>query len=765
MEYIAKTNPRIDLVEHLNRVADTAYMMANMASDNNDLKIASYITGLLHDLGKCTKNFQNHLETGSEEYDEHNVMSYYFINKLVKKLEINTVDYKKYIEQVILYHHPLKNCEGKKVDINYLEETDIDNAYVLLNKLLSDAKSKFTGIDFKLDINYDSDELSSTITTISCPDFFKRIDADKYSFIRCILTPSDVMSSHYEKDNSSSIEDYFKKEMTRTYTGDVVFSKPVGYDSRFNNQLDIVKKLIGSNYPIHQFESQTGFGKTMLGVMYLLMDTKKRGYWVCPQNSIAESIYYSVVKEVKNLGYGDKIEVGLLLSGKFSHGSEKSDIIVTNIDNIFRPVMRSKSGTLYRTYQLLYGNIIFDEYHEYISNSAIMAAFDMLCKTRKNYCDKNNEQSRMLLMSATPSKYFTDDYFGSAPADANIYFKHSALLNRKFHLVLQDKFTEDLTNRNYCMFTNSVKYAQNIRRAKLVDNIITAKFLPLKKTKKYEELSKSHGKESPDNSSWVATSVASTGLDISFKNGVFSKPTPDRTTQGMGRINRWFEYDDLSNIVLVKNQKEISEKYVLNIMSGKKYKKCKVKYGFNEISKSYFEFIKSKFGVDSIITFEDWYDARKEFYELNWSEIMSFYDMLLRESYINLSKIEYLYERAPETATEDITRISTKSNLRNSDSDCGKFFVKLKDSKYRKETDPFIDEVYQMDEYLLDECDDPFWYKALDNSSLSSRTKSSCSRNTTKIKKKLMSLARSSETPIMITLNYFNDEDLGIIEI
>lgn len=27
-----------------------------------------------------------------------------------------------------------------------------------------------------------------------------------------------------------------------------------------------------------------------------------------------------------------------------------------------------------------------------------------------------------------------------------------------------------------------------------------------------------------------------------------------------------------------------------------------------------------------------------------------------------------------------------------------------------------------------------------------------------------MQLARSSETPIMITLNYFNDEDLGIIE-
>ena len=62
MEYIAKTNPRIDLVEHLNRVADTAYMMADKVSDDNDIKIASYITGLLHDLGKCSSAFQKYLE-------------------------------------------------------------------------------------------------------------------------------------------------------------------------------------------------------------------------------------------------------------------------------------------------------------------------------------------------------------------------------------------------------------------------------------------------------------------------------------------------------------------------------------------------------------------------------------------------------------------------------------------------------------------------------------------------------------------------------
>ena len=755
MEYIAKTNPRIDLVEHLNRVADTAYMMADKVSDDNDIKIASYITGLLHDLGKCSSAFQKYLEEKSKDpktkfkaYDQHNVLSYYFIDKLVKELNINNEDYKKYIEQVILYHHPLENSNDTV--IKNLKEDDVNNAYKLLSDLLLKAQELYPDIHYVLNTDYDAHKLAKN-HKLKNPAFFMEEDADKYSFIRNTLNPADVMSSHYEKDNSSSIEDYFKKEMTRTYTGDVVFNKPVGYDSRFDNQLDIVKKLIGSNYPIHQFVSQTGFGKTMLGVMYLLMDTKKRGYWVCPQNSIAKSIYESVKKEVKNLGYGDKIEVGLLLSGEFNHGSEKSDIIVTNIDNIFKPVMRSETGTLYRTYQLLYGNIIFDEYHEYISNSAIMAAFDMLCSTRKTFCDKNNEQSRMLLMSATPSKYFTDKYFRYAPADANIYFNHSALSNRKFRLVLQDEFTEDLTNRNYCMFTNSVKYAQNIRRSKLVDNIITAKFLPSSKKTKYEELSKSHGKESPDNSSWVATSVASTGLDISFKNGVFSRPIPDRTTQGMGRVNRWFEYDGLSKIVLVKNQKERSERYVLHIMGEQK------DYSFDKMSESYFEFIKSKFGVDKIITFEDWYDARKEFYELNWSEIESFYDMLLDKSYMRLSDIDYLYGSNSDKKS-DITRTSTQPNLR---SDCGKGFVKIKDYKTKK----YIDDVVQMEEYIFDDFNNTFWDDALKDSSLKKYQKDKLSGNAIKIKKTLMQRARSSDKPIMMVRNYFNDEDLGIIEI
>lgn len=61
------------------------------------------------------------------------------------------------------------------------------------------------------------------------------------------------------------------------------------------------------------------------------------------------------------------------------------------------------------------------------------------------------------------------------------------------------------------------------------------------------------------NSSWSVTSIATTGLDISFQNGVFSNIFPSMFLQALGRIDRWHNLKSTPKIIVLKtnNKSEI----------------------------------------------------------------------------------------------------------------------------------------------------------------------------------------------------------------
>ena len=89
-----------------------------------------------------------------------------------------------------------------------------------------------------------------------------------------------------------------------------------------------------------QVNAPAGFGKTILGLLWAFNSNKKI-IWVCPRNTVAESVYRSITEELKFFNI-DFLSTELFLSGEVKknnilfEGDFKSDIIVTNIDNFSR---------------------------------------------------------------------------------------------------------------------------------------------------------------------------------------------------------------------------------------------------------------------------------------------------------------------------------------------------------------------------------------------------------------------------------------------
>lgn len=756
MEIIAKTNPNVSLIDHLKLVAETSEMLASKLSDNEDIIIMSYIAGLFHDIGKCTRSFQEHLTEGREDYATHNVSGYMFFKTLVSDLKINSINALDSVSNVILYHHPTSYVYDKDKVCDNIDEDDVDSMYSLISDLMDIVKEKYgDSVNISWNRRFDSDEMLEKVKNVDEPKFYLSNSDIETFFITNVVKPADVIASHYEKDKSKTIEEYFSEEMNRSVS-DFELIKPEGYDERFDIQKDYAEKMISRNKPINLFDSQTGFGKTMLGILYLLTNNNKKGYWVCPQNSIADGVYRTVVKEISNLGLSDKVKVGLLLTGEFKEGGPDADIIVTNIDNMFGPVIKSDgtSSTLYRSYQLLYGNCIFDEFHEYVSESAIMATFDIVCKTRKNYCNKNENLSRVLLISATSVPFFENKYL-KGDKDAIIRHDNEKLLNRKIHLSFVDTFNESVIGENYFFCTNAVRTAQEIKKNCLIDNIIHAQFLDSFKKERHDSLLNTHGKDYNDNSSWVSTSVASTGIDISFNNGVFLRITPDRFLQSIGRVDRWQMYDGIPNIIVSKEENNNSEKCALKCTSSKSKKGDTT---LDTISGLFYDFLLGRFGEDSIITMRELYNARKDFYEENETLLKNFYKNTLQKSNENLKQIGLSY--ITKTEDDGKTFTSSKANLRSNGQN-RKIYIQLKDN----DTKEWIDEVIQVDPetFGIDKFDDRLWNDMLKECIPNKHRRKHCEGNTPKIKELLINEAHCSDKPLKIVRNVFHDKVLGII--
>lgn len=657
--FLAKSEPKETLVDHSVKTLNTAVKLIEKSGIEDEcLQDIILISSAFHDIGKCTENFQRHIQDGVPDPLWHNVISFRIIDALVDiKLKdsekgISVSDMKNVIMKSVLFHHPIPDNIEKSVyneslfsiagidednDGRFIYET-IEKLSCILNPML-----KQCVVSIK---EYDEYNYSNDFTYFS-----SRFKINGYlNVCNGIVRFADIIAS-----GGCTIEEYTDFSFNKD---EIEFVKPKFYDDRFYKHLECAKLM--SENTISDLFGPTGFGKTIISVIWSIMCGKKV-YYVSPTNVIARSNYESIIKECNALGLGDVVKVGLLLTNKWEFGGDlkdKNDIIVTNIDNYVRPLFKC-DGRKPMCFGFNYCDVIFDEYQQYASEAALLALFEMALYGR-SLC----KSSKTILMSATPNEQI---YRATNVSVDKVRVDFSEYGSKKIKFEFRDYNPEKDTD-NFIMVVNAIKTSQKKSHSDWIN--YHSQFTSSDKNKKCFELNEHHGKESNADSRKkpvCSTNIISTGVDISFEKIIACGLPLFENTQIIGRGNRWGEYPEGCVVVISKGFN--------NEGSEKKAIECKYDEKLRNLE---YDLLRKKVG-DRTITMNEYYEIVDEIKSDREHERLfkEYIKRLRNESYKNLSKLSYTYSTCKES---DESIISTLPTIRSTSevSDLVSIFVTLK---------------------------------------------------------------------------------------
>lgn len=388
----SKENGKIKLVEHSIAVINVSVYLFNQIIKKekeinfNDIGKESFdkffqeliLTAALHDIGKCSKKFQEKLnkfeltddgnymlpktKKNSSHFIPHNVSGWAYLYYYCKNIS-------DIIKNNILYHHTVDPTFGKMTVLDIISDEDMVNSkdtYDEFYKFMIRYCNDKYGLDCNIDITeaYDDDEKTvdgvSLYRQVKAKDksFYTMMDnASKYLIIRSIIVFADrFVSAHYNKIDLMRNNDnsFFEEEISDK----IINSSKKWIDNvnelkdEFGNSVYDSERLVEQNRLLEDIgkhsnnivSASAGFGKTLVGLRWILRNNKK-ALWVVPRNVIAEGTYRSVCSERDKMGYTeDDISIGLLITGQWKYGSIDSDIIITNIDNFLSMMIKKQYG-------------------------------------------------------------------------------------------------------------------------------------------------------------------------------------------------------------------------------------------------------------------------------------------------------------------------------------------------------------------------------------------------------------------------------------
>ena len=572
----SEINGGTTLIDHSKAVTNFAKFLFDKIMDSKaefsdtyytikDLRDELIACTAMHDIGKCSKSFQDFIKrerNANKTYDDglekndnlitHNVIGWAYLN--------NYTNFGKEVKSAVLHHHVVldymadltaKQIIGKSKDsLNVMNEF-FDEMAVYCKEAF-DVEIKRTKLDKEKsntivnnvfiynDFSGDNDDLLDDLD-----------DNAKYILLRSIIIFADrAVSGHpslikhfidYDEDlmssllnsmiSNTSLPDDNVNEL-KNKSGEFAYNQ-----ERLKTQNDLLTDILKQNNSI--VSASAGFGKTLVGLRWILAN-KKRTLWVVPRNVIANGTYQSLKSELETMQMANKVSIALLLHSEYIEGDENADIIVTNIDNFLSPMV--KNSLSHKLIQEIGGNVIFDEYHEFMSDCPLYSAFIGLLYTRTMFTN-----TKTLLLSATPLRF--DKAFGM---DNNITFLKAAPFNGDMKVNVKVQEMENVTDlkadwEDTFIFTNTVRQAQDIysHLNKNSDNILMhARFPKQRRIDIESNVYKRHGKHSvvTERNTVVSTNILGVGIDASAKSSYDFAVSPEDTIQrGCGRTGRFAE--------------------------------------------------------------------------------------------------------------------------------------------------------------------------------------------------------------------------------
>jgi CRISPR-associated endonuclease Cas3-HD len=557
----------VDLLNHSNNVSKFAVEIAKQSLLEVDDALIEGIRlgGLLHDIGKCTVGFQKKLNKTSDEDNleyklpyRHNEVGWAFINQYldIDRATLNTV------LDVIYWHHGISNEMGSYFDTDIkISNEDNDRMLEYLKSVVDNSsitkkpfKSKIAPSYFLLD------DTSDEINTIR-------------TFARTCIISADRLVSSLEISGSFNPTD---SEITSIIL-DINSREKINIDNCiYSNtpRFELQKLISTQTEKTTIIKAPAGFGKTLLGLLWSANRNKKL-IWVCPRNMVAESVYKIVLEELVNLGI-DSLSVELYLTNQvISHNKNftqpfSSDVIITNIDSYLSPSVDNRNAG--RLFSIINSDVIFDEFHELVSDAPLFACFVNLMCVRHRLTNGNT-----LLLSATPMNMHSlwdsvilktkvlpneDEHF---PAPHDIPYK----INTANSFEIKDK-----TANNLIIF-NTISNAQREKSNLGTELLIHSGFIEGDREKILNKIYDNYGKNKGcelNKPSLVGTHIIQASLDISCNNLYESVFSPEATLQRSGRCNRFGTYETESSINIInlsdKGENKIRELLYLRDLCG-----------------------------------------------------------------------------------------------------------------------------------------------------------------------------------------------------
>lgn len=640
----SKSNGEVSLIEHTKGVINIAhytlnyfFKKSNLLNDNivsySKLEKGIISAAALHDIGKCCEIFQTYLKNpasckklfckGKDESVEpliinHNILSWAFA---LTKTELCNDSW---VLSSILYHHVVYShlSETYAHDVMLdLSDDELNTFNNFLNEI-----NKFLQERFNFSIQHDdsNDGMKMAKETLLCYHIHLKADhsnlddeLDKstlHIISRSVLIYADRLASsfpEYAENFANNDTGLIKKLLKESLCCKVVPDdnyKEWAYDGNTANY--DIERLQEQNalmddidkYDNNIIKASAGFGKTLIGLRWV-MRSKKKTLWVTPRNVIANGTYDSIISELDTMGYSDRISVGLLLQGEYKYGDENSDIIVTNIDNFLSMIINNNMA--HNLVKELVGNVIFDEYHEFLCEQPLFAAFISFVHTRTNWTN-----SKTLFLSATAIRF--DDFFYWDSVEIHRPKAYNGDMKVKIHInKYKDCKAFELSENEKDSFviTHTVSQSQEIYKQVSKQysdtSLLHARFTDKRRKEIEDALYKTHGKKSPvgQRNAVIGTNALSTGLNISAHNIYDFLINPEGTIQrGCGRGGRFGEkeYDCVNYHVCVLENDDSSKTFISRTYDKDLYFKWyKVLETYN----------------DKCITKDKLYELYDEFYE------------------------------------------------------------------------------------------------------------------------------------------------------
>lgn len=547
--------------EHTKAVLSLSLYLGNYlvkgGIDKNAFLCDLCTTVICHDIGKCVEVEHKKSDT------YHNVVSWAFFVAMVHN---GNNEANAFIASSILHHHPSKDEELSNI-CSTLSDDDWAKMRSFYSEMCNYAKEAY-GIDALSQYALNGKpSIIKTRTSNYC--IFNTIDDKMRSWRKvmendsksmlldaCLVYADSYASSLGDKEILQSIIANNMELLHHITIGSITNVK---YGPELNNIRELPKLLNGESLDTDRFHEQceaiealnsakesamivsatAGYGKTMLGLLWLLSNGK-RGIWVAPTNAIVESTYISVMDELSRFHIENDVKVAAYYGGEYKIGEEDADIIITNIDSIlYRYIRDERRCSLANLYL---DNMIFDEYHMHLSEDPLFAGFIRLIYARKNLTS-----SKTLLLSGSPHD------FACLWGTENIgMFNKSLTLNNEMKVNIsvthiQDPSEIKAENDSFVILP-SVAMAQKAfkeNRGHKV-NLIHARFTNNDRRLMFKKLFAMNGKRSEvsKHGIWYGTSLIGTALDVSAKHIYDCVLSPEDTVQrGCGRGGRFNEVE------------------------------------------------------------------------------------------------------------------------------------------------------------------------------------------------------------------------------